>query len=278
MVENVKKVLTRINTITKIAYKDDSTIMALELMNEPRCQADYSGRPGNGWVQEMASYTESINSQHLLEIGMEVFCGDSVPDRKQFNPGYQVGTDFISNNLIKEIDFATIHAYPDIWLSGQGEEAQLGFMERWATSHWTDSRRILKKPLVFAEFGKSKKDPGYSLSGRDSFFSNVYSNIYKSARSGGTMGGGLVWQILGEGMDSYNDGYEIVMSQNPSTVGLIEAQSQKMTQLIHSLSTPTHHARTTTTDDLTRKNVKRGGHHHHHHVLNRGHRKIKPGQ
>ncbi|KAK9111402.1 hypothetical protein Scep_018921 [Stephania cephalantha] len=92
------------------------------------------------------------------------------------------------------------------------------------------------------------------------------------------MGGGLVWQILGEGMDSYNDGYEIVMSQSPSTVGVIEAQSQKMTQLIHSLSTPTHHARTTTTDDLTRKNVKHGGHHHHHHVLNRGHRKIKPGQ
>ncbi|KAK9111403.1 hypothetical protein Scep_018922 [Stephania cephalantha] len=47
--------------------------------------------------------------------GVEGFCGDSVPDRKQFNPGYQVGTDFISNNLIKEIDFATIHAYPDIW-------------------------------------------------------------------------------------------------------------------------------------------------------------------
>ncbi|KAK9135111.1 hypothetical protein Syun_014441 [Stephania yunnanensis] len=182
----------------------------------------------------MASYTKSIDSQHLLEIGMEGFCGDSVPDRKQFNPGYQVGTNFISNNLIKEIDFTTIHAY----FTTSGEEGQLGFMERWPTSHWTDSRRILKKPLVFAEFGKSKKDPGYSLSGRDSFLSNAYSNIYKSARSGGTMGGGLVWRILGEGMDSYNDGYEIVMSQSPSTVGLIEAQSQKMTQLIHSLSTP----------------------------------------
>ncbi|KAK9110832.1 hypothetical protein Sjap_018892 [Stephania japonica] len=261
---HVKRVLTRINTVTKIAYKDDVTIMAWELMNEPRCQADYSGRTVNGWVQEMATYTKSIDSQHLLEIGMEGFYGDSVPDRKQFNPGYQVGTDFISNNLIKEIDFATIHAYPDVWLSGQGEEAQLAFVERWATSHWTDSRMILKKPLVFAEFGKSEKDPGFSLSGRDSFLSNVYSNIYNSARSGGTMGGGLVWQLLGEGMNSYNDGYEIVLSQSPSTAGVIEAQSQKMTQLIHSFGSP-HHVTTKNVAVLTSKH----GHHH---------RKIKTGK
>lgn len=68
-----------------------------------------------GWVQEMASYVKSIDNKHLLEVGMEGFYGDSIPDRKQFNPGYQVGTDFISNHLIKEIDFATIHAYPDQW-------------------------------------------------------------------------------------------------------------------------------------------------------------------
>lgn len=67
------------------------------------------------WVQEMASYVKSIDNKHLLEIGLEGFYGDSIPDKKQFNPGYQVGTDFISNNMIKEIDFTTIHAYPDQW-------------------------------------------------------------------------------------------------------------------------------------------------------------------
>lgn len=46
---------------------------------------------------------------------MEGFYGDSIPDRKQYNPGFQVGTDFVTNNLIKEIDFSTIHAYPDNW-------------------------------------------------------------------------------------------------------------------------------------------------------------------
>ncbi|KAG2714042.1 hypothetical protein I3760_03G007600 [Carya illinoinensis] len=233
---HVKKVLTRINTVTGIAYKDDTTIMAWELMNEPRCQVDSSGKTINGWVQEMASHVKSIDNKHLLGIGMEGFYGDSIQDRKQYNPGgYQVGTDFISNHLIKEIDFATIHAYPDAWLPGQNDYAQATFMQRWLTSHWTDSRTVLKKPLIFAEFGKSNKDSGYSISARDSFLNTVYTNIYNLARNGGTIGGGLVWQIMAEGMESYNDGYEIVLSQNASTTSVIAQQSSKMKALEHSL-------------------------------------------
>ncbi|PON36139.1 1,4-alpha-glucan-branching enzyme [Parasponia andersonii] len=229
---HVKRVLTRINTLTRIAYKDDSTIMAWELMNEPRCQADYSGKTVNGWVQEMASYVKSIDNKHLVEVGMEGFYGDSIQDRKQYNPGYQVGTDFITNNQIKEIDFTTIHAYPDVWLSGQNDNSQMAFLQRWLTSHWEDSRTILKKPLVFAEFGKSKKDPGYSESGRDNFLNTLYSNIYNLARNGG-IGGGLVWQIMAQGMESYYDGYEIVLSQNPATADVISQQSKKMIALEH---------------------------------------------
>jgi mannan endo-1,4-beta-mannosidase len=46
---------------------------------------------------------------------MEGFYGDSNPDRKRYNPAYQIGTDFISNHLVREIEFAIIHAYLDIW-------------------------------------------------------------------------------------------------------------------------------------------------------------------
>jgi mannan endo-1,4-beta-mannosidase len=95
-------------------------------------------------------------------------------------------------------------------VSGQNDNAQMEFMQRWMSSHWTDSKTILKKPLVFAEFGKSNKDPGYTTSVRDSFLNTVHTSIYNSARNGGTIGGGFVWQILAEGMDSYYDGYEIV--------------------------------------------------------------------
>ncbi|KAL5776110.1 hypothetical protein ACOSP7_009036 [Xanthoceras sorbifolium] len=228
---HIKKVLTRINTITRIAYKDEPTIMAWELINEPRCQADYSGKTLNGWVQEMASYLKSIDNRHLLEIGMEGFYGDSVPDRKQFNPGYEVGTDFISNNLIKEIDFTTIHAYPDQWVFGQSDRAQMQFLLRWMTSHWTDSKNIVKKPLIFSEFGKSNRDAGYNINVRDSFLNTVYTSIYNLAKNGGTIGGGLVWQLLADGMEPYYDGYEIFLSRNLSTRNVIVQQSNQMTAL-----------------------------------------------
>jgi mannan endo-1,4-beta-mannosidase len=35
--------VTRINTVTNETYKDDPTILAWELINEPRCPSDPSG-------------------------------------------------------------------------------------------------------------------------------------------------------------------------------------------------------------------------------------------
>lgn len=61
----------------------------------------------------MSAYLKSIDQNHLLEIGMEGFYG---PTNKSINPAANlVGTDFISNNQIAAVDFATIHIYPDQW-------------------------------------------------------------------------------------------------------------------------------------------------------------------
>lgn len=63
----------------------------------------------------MASYLKSIDKEHLLEVGLEGFYGESAPTDKQFNLNFKHGTNFITNNQFPEIDFTTIHSYPDQW-------------------------------------------------------------------------------------------------------------------------------------------------------------------
>ncbi|KAF3794411.1 Mannan endo-1-4-beta-mannosidase 4 [Nymphaea thermarum] len=166
-----------------------------------------------GWITEMAGYLKSIDNQHLLEVGLEGFYGESTPSRIQYNPGsYVVGADFITNNQVPGIDFTTIHAYPDQWLpGGSSEQDQLSFVQRWVQSHIEDSNSVLRKPLLFAEFGKSSKTPGFTINKRNTLYQTVYNNIYASARSGGAGAGALFWQMLDQGMDGMRDGYESIL-------------------------------------------------------------------
>ncbi|KAJ6398411.1 hypothetical protein OIU77_019252 [Salix suchowensis] len=62
---HIKTVLYRYNSFTGIHYKDDPTIMAWELMNEPRCTSDPSGRTIQAWIAEMASFSMRIPDQWL---------------------------------------------------------------------------------------------------------------------------------------------------------------------------------------------------------------------
>lgn len=126
-------------------------------------------------------------------------------------------------------------------LPRESHETQLGFLQRWMSSHYRDSNTILKKPLVLSEFGKSNKVQGYTLSERNLYINEVYRNIYNFARNKGTIGGALVWQIVADGMESFCDGYEIVLSKNPSTARLIATQSYKMAVLGHMLNTHHNH-------------------------------------
>ncbi|KAI9088462.1 hypothetical protein K1719_029911 [Acacia pycnantha] len=113
---HVNTVLNRFNTFTNITYKNDPTIFAWELMNEPRCTSDPTGEKLQDWIQDIAAYVKSIDTKHLLEIELEGFYGPSTPQRVQFNPNtyaQQVGTYFIRNHHVLGVDFASVHIYPD---------------------------------------------------------------------------------------------------------------------------------------------------------------------
>ncbi|KAL9152148.1 hypothetical protein ABFS82_11G100600 [Erythranthe guttata] len=228
----VKAVLTRVNSITGVAYKDEPTIFAWELMNEPRCQSDLSGKSIQDWVAEMSTYVKSIDANHLLEVGLEGFYGEFVPGKKQNNPGgIEVGTDFISNNRILQIDFTTIHIYPDQWILGSNDEIQAEFVDKWIQTHIDDSKSIIGKPFMVTEFGKSSKLSGYNIGARDKYFGKIFDRVYSCARSDGPCGGALFWQVMALGMENWSDGYEVVLEQSPSTVGVISQQSRRISSL-----------------------------------------------
>ncbi|VFQ99898.1 unnamed protein product [Cuscuta campestris] len=179
----------------------------------------------------MAKYLKSIDTNHLVEAGLEGFYGQSSPRSNNLNLSLNVGTDFISNNRISAIDFATTHVYPDQWLSSSNDEAQRAFLDSWLDSHIRDSQIALRKPLLVSEFGKSLKDAAFTSDQRDALYSAVFYKIYSSAKRGGAAAGGLFWQLFAEGMENFGDGYEIVLSRRSPSANLIAQQAHKLGQI-----------------------------------------------
>ena len=65
--------VNRVNSINGRVYKEDPTIYAWDLLNEPRCTG--CGWALQAWVEEMAVYMKSIDPNHMLGIGVEGFYG-----------------------------------------------------------------------------------------------------------------------------------------------------------------------------------------------------------
>ncbi len=189
--EWIEHLLNRTNTITGIAYKDDPTIMAWELANEPRCIGD--GGPADGswgtglfprdpsctadtitpWVEEMSAYIKSIDSNHLVTTGDEGFFND--PDGADWMYDGSDGVDTVAWASVPTIDYMSFHLYPDHW----GTDAEWG--NQWIVEHNAAAKDI-KKPALLGEFGWQDK------SSRNAVYQDW---LTTSLATGGA--GSLVW-------------------------------------------------------------------------------------
>ncbi|GAB4856226.1 hypothetical protein Ancab_014153 [Ancistrocladus abbreviatus] len=194
---HVKTVLTRVNTLTNLTYKEDPTIFAWELVNEPRCPSDPSGDKLQAWIQEMVSYVKSIDPKHL-------------------------------NHQVPGVDFASVHVYADSWVSSTISDGHIRFIKSWMQSHIDDAEKTLGMPVVFAEFGVSSKDSGFNSSFRNTIYNTVYNILLDSAMHGGSGSGSLFWQLFPLGTDYMDDGYAIVLSKSPEMLDILSLQSKRL--------------------------------------------------
>ncbi|KAF7821969.1 mannan endo-1,4-beta-mannosidase 5-like [Senna tora] len=97
-------------------------------------------------------------------------------------------------------------------------------MKSWLSVHWTDSDKVLRKPLILGAFGKSSKVARYMVELRDSDMNEVYLEIYKYAKSEGTVGGGFKFRLY----------LSLFSSMKSNLFALSEIKTQYGIRAIHS--------------------------------------------
>jgi len=192
---HIEFLVNHINPYTGVAYTDDPVIMSWELANEPRGLSNAVNF--NLWIDTTASFIKSLDPNHLVTTGTE---GNT--------PWPSNGLDFIANHNSPDIDYATVHIWPQNWgwfdpldpdvTYPSAEDSARAYLN----SHLSDAFS-LEKPLVLEEFGLARDgesyDPQTSTEWRDEFFAAMYEEIFNSASSGGPAVGDNVWAWAGEG-------------------------------------------------------------------------------
>ena len=152
----IQTVISRRNTINGRLYRDDPTIMAWDLLNEPRCPNCPPGTVSK-WYADQAAFVRSLDPNHLITTGEEGFYGCC---KNPANPGVKwsewaanEGQDFSADHSGKDISFATIHSWPDNW-----QDVSEEFQRTWVRAHVEDAANVLKKPVILEEWGKVRKE------------------------------------------------------------------------------------------------------------------------
>ena len=186
-------IINHVNPYTGIAYKDDPTIMAWELANEPRGYQNQTAF--NTWIDQTAGYIKSLDANHLVTTGSE-------------GSPSGAGLDFIANHNGPNIDYTTIHIWPQNWgwytptspsTYAYAETQSINYFRK----HATMADVNLNKPLVLEEFGLARDsgsyDPCSTTTYRNLFYDAMFGEVYSSVVDGNSAVGANFWAWAGEG-------------------------------------------------------------------------------
>ncbi len=185
----IVSLLNRENFYTGRFYKDEPAIMMWELANEAR-SSDPTGTIIYDWIEDIATFLKSIDTNHLLSTGEEGFdvSGEFYSNTSSFPKWFLDGTagiSFFKNINSHLIDVASIHHYPDQW------NLNISYEHSWIDKHLEISIDA-GKPLYIGEVGyKNMKYLFYDL-----LFKKILSD---------DVNGILIWQYSHENTDYFDD-------------------------------------------------------------------------
>lgn len=185
----VNYALNRTNHYSGVKYKDDPTIFAWELMNEPRYQdvstaENTSGATLRAWVDEMGAYIKSIDPNHLLGTGLE-------GHESRYGFGGDEGNPFVYIHQSPYIDFTSAHPYPDEGWAGLDIPKTKTLIRAWIV----DSHNVVGKPFYMGEWNVHQD------------WTNWWTQIYTDFEAAGGDGSGFWWYKDGSGGGGFDTTY-----------------------------------------------------------------------
>ena len=214
----VRALVTRVNSVSGIAYKDDPVIFSYQLINEPRLAGSTTSDTFDEWATRAAAFIKQLDdSRHLVSCGTEGFFMRS--ENVKFNPfagAERQGVDIESLGEIEDLDWIAVHLWVDDWLDSD-DESKFRFLDRWIRAHLETAGT---KPLIIEEFGKHKP-----VSVRDQFFSRVFT-LASEHRRRPTSVGCLFWLLSPTSVNDY-DGFT-VYTEDASTLSIVREDVERL--------------------------------------------------
>jgi mannan endo-1,4-beta-mannosidase len=208
--DHIRRLTGRVNHLSGTAYRDDPTIMAWELANEPRCPDDLSGMTLASWLKWAGGLLRDYAPKQLVSTGSEGFFAQTEPRSNPWRWRAGQGCDFAWHHELDVIDIASAHIYPDHW-----------YLDRVGCLQWIDDHlrtaEAIEKPVVFGEYGKRG-----SNATRAAFF-RAWMERFERGRASGTM----VWSLYDDAYPDY-DGFGIYARRPGSIRDVLERHARAM--------------------------------------------------
>ncbi len=200
----IEMLVNRENAFTGIRYRDDPTIMAWQLGNEPRPGEGESGKQNfevfTRWVGETADFIRSLDPNHLISTGNEGLKGS-----------IESAETYLNIHRFANIDYLTAHLWilNWSWYDPTRPEETYAEAERQAIEYLDQHIAFAEeigKPLVLDEFGIPRDHHSFSPAAgttyRDLFYARVFEHIHANAAAGGPFAGSNFWSWGGLGQAS----------------------------------------------------------------------------